>query len=242
MLDAPSEQDFGPLTSLTRVQRRALGVLIEKGFTTPDQYPLTLKGATAGANQKNNREPVTNYTEDDLQAALNDLRELGLAAVVHTETGRTERYRHWMRRRLTLSEAQLAILGELLLRGRQAIGELRGRAARMTPIETLEKLREELTGLLEMKLVRTNAPLDRRGVEVDHALYEPREAAAMDWSAPPEDDDISEDAPRPTSTPSAVGPPLAERVTSLEATCTELRNEIASLKIAFEELRKSLGG
>ena len=60
------------------MQRRALGVLIEKGFTTPDQYPLTLKGATAGANQKNNRDPVTNYTEDDLQAAFNELRELGL--------------------------------------------------------------------------------------------------------------------------------------------------------------------
>src|SRR5688572_25460933 len=91
-------ESLPPITSLHKVQRRVLGVLIEKGFTTPDQYPLTLKAVTTGCNQKNNRDPLTNYEEADVEQALDGLRELGLAAVVHTESGRTERYRHYMRK------------------------------------------------------------------------------------------------------------------------------------------------
>ena len=65
---------------LTRAQRRVLGVLIEKGFTTPDSYPLTLKAVTAGCNQKSNRDPVTNYSEDAVEDVLDELRQLGLVA------------------------------------------------------------------------------------------------------------------------------------------------------------------
>lgn len=242
MSETPQDQEFAPLTSLTRAQRRVLGVLIEKGFTTPEYYPLTLKAATAGCNQKNNRDPVTNYTEDDVADALNQLRDLGLAAVVHTETGRTERYRHWLRRRLTLSEPQLAILGELLLRGRQAIGELRGRASRMAPIETLEQLRDELTGLMSMNLARANTSLERRGVEVDHALYEPREQQSMSWSAPADDENTAEETTiAVVQRPVSQATDLAQRVTTLETTCANLRDEIAGLKTAFDELRRSLG-
>ncbi|HEX6987701.1 MAG TPA: DUF480 domain-containing protein, partial [Planctomycetaceae bacterium] len=136
--------DYPPVRELTRPQRRVLGTLLEKGFTTPDQYPLTVKACTTGCNQKNNRDPISNYSEDQVLEILDELQQLGLVGVVHTESGRTERYRHYMRKRFNFTEPQLAILTELLLRGRQSLGELRTRASRMVPIDSLEDLRREL--------------------------------------------------------------------------------------------------
>ena len=61
-----SDEEKNQIRQLTRLQRRVLGTLMEKGFTTPDQYPMTLKGATTGCNQKSNRDPVTEYSEAEL--------------------------------------------------------------------------------------------------------------------------------------------------------------------------------
>src|SRR5262245_51492803 len=183
MTDATEELNLPPITSLSATQRRVLGTMIEKALTVPESYPMTLKALTTGCNQKSARHPITNYQEADVEETLGELRELGLAAVVHTESGRTERFRHYIRRRFsTLSEPQVAMLGELLLRGRQSTGDLRGRASRMAPpasLESLDQLRTELAGLLALKLVQANGPLDRRGVEIDHNLYQPGEAQTM---------------------------------------------------------------
>src|SRR5690606_30207449 len=112
------------------------------------------------------------------------LREMGLVAVVHTESGRTERYRHYMRKRFTLSEPQLAILTELLLRGRQSIGDLRARASRMVAINSLDELREALRGLMGLHHVVATGDLDRRGVEVDHNFYTAGEKSRMAFPSP----------------------------------------------------------
>src|SRR6478736_2927008 len=124
MNDMPEDPQLPPITSLSAPQRRVLGTMIEKALTVPESYPLTLKALTTGCNQKSARHPLTNYAEDDVEETLGQLRELGLAAVVHTESGRTERFRHYVRRRFSeLTEPQVAILGELLLRGRQSVGD-----------------------------------------------------------------------------------------------------------------------
>ncbi len=214
---------------LSRPQRRLLGVLIEKAFTTPEQYPLTLKSATAGCNQKSNREPVTNYTEEQVQRFLDELRSQGLVAVVHTESGRTERFRHYTRKAYPFTEPQQAIIGELLLRGRQQPGELRTRASRMVPIDSQEQLRSELASLLERGYIQANGPLDRRGVEVDHGFYQPDEGRTL--AAGPSATSDVEDAPaaaasRSTSDVSA----LEGRVAALEATVSELTESLHSLK------------
>ncbi|MDB5391452.1 MAG: hypothetical protein JWM11_7098 [Planctomycetaceae bacterium] len=249
-VDAP----LPPITELTRAQRRVLGVLIEKGITTPEAYPLTLKAATTGCNQKSNRDPVVNYDEDKVELVLDELRELGLAAIVHTESGRTARFRHYVRKRMTLSEPQLAILTELMLRGQQAVGELRTRASRMAPIETLEQLRTELEGLLAQNLIRSDAPLDRRGVEVDHNLYTASEKQPMQVRQVYEDSGSS--SATPAVARAVVDPGVVNRVTRLETTCEELRTENAALRELtqqlradfrklsdeFTELRRALGG
>jgi hypothetical protein len=242
MADTLPEETRTPITELTRAQRRVLGVLVEKGITTPEVYPLTLKGATAGCNQKSNRDPVVNYDEDKVEQVLDELRTLGLAAVVHTESGRSARYRHYMRHRFTLTEPQLAILTELLLRGRQSLGELRTRASRMAPIDSLEQLRTELNGLIDLKLVRSDGPLDRRGAEVDHNLYPANERQPMTPRAPaPSEAEREPEAAAPSHRPAAATAPadgaLADRMARLETTCEQLRTENRELRDAFEGLK-----
>jgi uncharacterized protein len=187
MIEEP-QQDAPPITELSKGQRRVLGTLLEKAFTTPEAYPLTVKALTAGCNQKSNRHPLTEYSEDDVLDVLDQLRQMGLVAVIHTETGRTERFRHYMRKRFTFSEPQLAVVTELLLRGRQSVGDLRARASRMVPIESLDDLRTALRGLMEQKYVQATASLERRGVEVDHNFYTPAENKKLAWD-PGSDDD-----------------------------------------------------
>ena len=234
-----------PVKELSKSQRRVLGVLVEKAFTTPDAYPLTLKAVTTGCNQKNNREPVTNYTEDDVRETLDQLREMKLVAELHTESGRTERYRHYMRHRFTLTEPQLAILTELLLRGRQQLGELRSRASRMVPIETLDQLRSELEGLLRMELIQANGPLERRGAEVDHDLYRPSEGKTLERSA----DEDQPSAERPAMMQRvAPAPPQQSVIEELRLANDELRRDLQSLRETverlsdeFDRLRRELG-
>lgn len=234
------ETDLPPITQLKPRQRRVLGVLVEKAFTTPEYYPMTLKALTAGCNQKSNRDPVSQYSEDDVEEAIEQLRELGLAATVHTESGRTERFRHYMRRRFSMSEPQLAILTELLLRGRQQLGELRSRAGRMVPIESLDQLRNELSGLIDLDLAQSAGDLNRRGVEVDHALYSDRERDQNTLSASGDSQDHPDKPTTDVSRPSVVDRkqiPSDSTVDSLREENRELREQIAQLQSCVDELR-----
>ncbi len=250
--------DSAPMVrELSKGQRRVLGVLIEKGLTTPEAYPLTLKATTTGCNQKSNRSPITNYSEDQVVELLDELRTLGLVAEVHTEGGRTERFRHYVRKRYPFSEPQLAIVAELLLRGQQTLGELRSRASRMVPIDSLEQLREELRGLQELKLLQASGDLQRRGVEVDHGFYKPNERMTLTPAA----DDEPEPSPLPASgsspaesAPTATEPPpRATSPTSPSATPSApasppadpeqllvLQREIDSLRSEQRVLRESI--
>lgn len=133
---------------LTPHECRILGVLIEKAQTTPGQYPLTLNGAVTGANQKSNREPVLNLTEEQVEYALDGLRQKQLAREVMLAGSRVSKYRHTARDTLAVSTEELVILAELLLRGPQSIGELRGRATRMHAIDSLEQAQSIVDGLM----------------------------------------------------------------------------------------------
>ena len=218
------------ISELTRQQRRVLGVLLEKGFTTPAAYPLTLKATTTGCNQKSNRSPLVDWDEDQVLSALEELRKMGLAAEVHTDGGRALRYRHYVRRRCEFNEPQLAIMTELMLRGRQQLGELRSRASRMVHIENQAALRTELNSLLEKGCIQASGPLERRGVEVDHNWYRERENKQL--SA----DTASQ--PEPTASEMQAG----ERVPAAEVVPTAVphaasQNELTELRSANQQLR-----
>lgn len=126
---------------------RVLGTLIEKAMTTPGQYPLSLNSLVTGVNQKNNRDPVVEIDEDGAMRAVDGLRAKGLARDVTFTGSRVEKFRHTAGEGLDLRPPELAILAELLLRGPQTVGELRGRASRMQAFDSLEAVEGVLQGL-----------------------------------------------------------------------------------------------
>jgi uncharacterized protein YceH (UPF0502 family) len=137
------------MITLTPDEARVFGVLVEKAQTTPDQYPLSPNAMVNGANQKNNRDPVLTMTEDAVHDAAEGLRAKQLAVRVDQIGGRVHKYRHTGTEALHVRTAELVILAELLLRGPQTLGELRGRASRMHPLETLERAAEMIRALID---------------------------------------------------------------------------------------------
>src|SRR6478752_1207656 len=117
-------------TILTDIETRVLGSLIEKQVTTPEYYPLTLNALTLACNQKNNRNPVTSYSESQVADALESLREKNLTYVFYGSTSRVPKYKHVMPEVLSLNPAELDLMCVLMLRGAQTPGELRGSASR----------------------------------------------------------------------------------------------------------------
>lgn len=239
--------------------RRVLGVLVEKAKTTPDAYPMSLNALVTGANQKNNRAPVTQLTPEEIEASLDRLRQLGAVAAVQGSS-RVERYRHYLYEWLGVDKVELAVMAELLLRGVQTVGELRGRAARMEPIADLAALRPVLQSLINKGLVLSLTP-EGRGQVVSHALYLPeemekvrRQAAESGAAASSNEGSEKPSQPRAVSPVAALaetvgaGAPAAhhasthlpDRAAALVAEVAELRAGLAQLKSDFAELSSQL--
>ncbi len=155
------------------IDRRVLGVLAEKAKTTPDIYPMSLNAICTGCNQKSNRDPAMQLEADDVEESLDRLRQLGAVGMVEGY-GRVTKYRHYLYEWLGVEKIELSVMTELLLRGAQTEGELRGRASRMDAIPDLACLRALLTSLKAKKLVIPLTP-EGRGHVLTHALYKPRE-------------------------------------------------------------------
>ncbi|WP_376690023.1 YceH family protein [Wenzhouxiangella sp. EGI_FJ10409] len=140
------EQEDG--TRLSAVEARVLGCLVEKESTTPDAYPLTLNATTTACNQKSSREPVMKLEPGRVGQALRELERKGL--VRHDFSARAERYRHTAEKGLELTEAQLALITLLMLRGPQTVNELLTRTERIHRFDdaddvvfTLERLMQK---------------------------------------------------------------------------------------------------
>jgi len=130
-------------------QLRILGTLIEKEFTVPDSYPLTLNSLVSGCNQKSNRDPVYDLQDYQIEGALRTLFVDGWVGQHSREGGRVVRWNERMREKLALDRFESAVLTELMLRGPQAPGALRGRASRMAPLASLEEAESVLDRLRE---------------------------------------------------------------------------------------------
>jgi len=159
--------------ALDKLQRRVVGVLVEKAKTTPENYPLSLNALVAGCNQKSNRAPQMQLDAEQVEEVADGLRKLGAMAVIQGGS-RVDKYRHLLYEWLGVDKLELAVMGELLLRGAQTLGALRGRAARMEPIAGIAQLRPILAGLQEKGLIVYLTP-QGRGCIVSHALYLPEE-------------------------------------------------------------------
>ena len=222
---------------LEATERRVLGTLIEKGKTTPDQYPLSLNALVNGCNQKSNRDPVMTLDEEQVTRALTSLRHSAAIAEVYG-SGKIPRYRHLAYEWLGVEKEELAILGELLLRGEQTEGDLRGRASRMDPIPDLDTLRGHLDALASRGLVGwLSTP--GRGRMLTHGLLPPEKlekvraglgmaATAVEHAATSEERPAA--AVPPAGAAGGASGELVERVEVLEAAFAELRERLAALE------------
>ena len=141
------------------VEIRVLGCLIEKQRTTPDAYPLSLNSLRLACNQTTNRDPVVVYEEREIKAALDRLSNRGWTRFASSASSRALKYRHLFDEALSLSGEELSLLGVLMLRGPQTVGELKQRSERLHSFASTAEVAETLAGLAERELVLR---LDRR--------------------------------------------------------------------------------
>ncbi len=204
---------FGELTA---PERRVLGCLIEKRWTTPEQYPLSLNALRLACNQATNRNPVTDYDEDTVRDAAQRLSRYGLVRLASGHGSRAIKYRHLAEEGLGLGREALAVLCVLLLRGAQTPGELKSRSERMAPLASLDEVERVLDGLGGAGYVRR---LGRRPGQKEDRFEHLLGGSAEESSAP---EDAVEPAPRSGG--------LEARVVALEAEVERLRAELAVLR------------
>ena len=201
---------------LSAEQVRVVGCLIEKQLTTPAQYPLSVNALVAACNQSTNRDPVVAYDEDTVRDALAGLRDEGLTRTVYATGSRTPKYAHRLDEHFELTPAQLAVMGLLLLRGPQTVGELRTRSDRSHPFASLDEVEETLQALAAHPYGALAERLERRPGQKEarwrHLIGLPGEPEP---AAPARVD-------RPTSVDD-----LAAEVAQLRAEVAELRAEVA---------------
>lgn len=219
------------MITLSANQCRIIGVMLEKEITTPEQYPLSLNGITLGCNQKSNREPVTNFSESDVQNLVDELVEMNQLMVDRKASVRVNKYFHRFCDtefgHLKFTRQQKAIICVLLLRGPQTPGELRTRTNRLADFTdvsevetTLHQLQNLNSKILVKKLAREPGKRDSRYV---HLLSDTHENQLADTNIVDIDDSSSEKQPC-----------LEQRVADLERQVTVLSEQVSCLTALLE--------
>jgi uncharacterized protein YceH (UPF0502 family) len=137
--------------SLTDIDIRILGTMLEKERTTPEGYPLSINALILACNQKTSRDPVTDYSQRDVEDALQRLRDRGLVASSQAASERVVKHQHRLTHAFTLNEQDFAVLAVLMLRGPQTAGELRGRTERYTHFSDVASVDASLRRLADHK-------------------------------------------------------------------------------------------
>lgn len=182
------------LRVLTALEARVLAVLVEKQFTVPDSYPLSVNALTLGCNQKTARDPVMNASESEVLRALDELR--GMSLVNRVSGSRVDRYEHNFRRGINVPGQAEALLATLMLRGPQTAAELRANSERLHRFADISSVEAFLTELAErepplaLKLARTPGARESRWAHLLCGEPAERLSAAAAGEAPARDDEI----------------------------------------------------
>ena len=222
---------------LSPLEARVLGCLIEKEFTTPDIYPLTLNALVNACNQRNNRSPILSVGESEVKAAIELLREKQLVTYFAGADARVPKYRQKLDVAYPMEPVARAFLCELLVRGPQTPAGLRGNAERMQPMPDLAEaeavlvdLAQRPAGALVRKLPRQPGQKEARWVQ-------------LLTGEPPEGGESAETGAASAATPRSepwkvaltLPPEVEARITALETAVGELRQELARLRAALGE-------
>ena len=211
---------------LSETEVRVLGALIEKELTTPAYYPLSLNALVNACNQKSNRDPYMNLDEDAVLEALRSLNQKELAGPADNMESRVKKYEHRLQEAFNFTRHEIAILCELLLRGPQTPGELRGRAERMHRFDDLGIVQATL-----QRLMKREPPLIRllpRQPGTKEARYAHLLSGELEsWTREPEVEPIV-----------ISGSSMGQQIARLEIDVATLQKEIADLKQKFADFRK----
>lgn len=211
--------------TLSEIEIRILGALVEKQLTTPEYYPLTLNALVAACNQKTNRDPVTAYDEPTVSRTLEELRDKNLAYVFYGSTSRVPKYKHMLPQVYELEPSETAVMCVLMLRGPQTIGELRERTGRLYDFRDLNDVNETLEAL-----IKRDQPLITR-LERAPGQKEARYAHLLAG-------EVVNYQPAERTIPARGGAANDERVEKLEAELENLRREFDEFRQSFEEFKK----
>ncbi len=187
------------------VEIRVLGCLIEKQRTTPDQYPLSLNALRLACNQTTNRDPVVDYDERTIKAALDRMAHRGWTRFASGAGSRALKYRQMLDEKLRLSDPDLAVLAVLMLRGPQTPGELKQRTERLDRFASPAEVIQTLDALAERELVQR---LERRPGQKEERYVQLLGGAAEELGSDPERGQT---------------PDFEERLARLEAAVEDLR-------------------
>jgi uncharacterized protein YceH (UPF0502 family) len=212
--------------TLSAVETRILGCLLEKERITPESYPLSLHALAMACNQSTSRDPITRYQEKDLEDELFELRQKQLVSQVMTTGARVPKYRHLLGEHLELKPAEVAVLCVLMLRGPQTAGELRSRTERLhhfenaTEVEACLKALEEDPDPLVQKVPARPGQKEQRYVQLLSGTPDLSEYATSTAPTPP---------------PTEAAP---SRVTLLQQEVQQLREEVAALREEFQSFKQ----
>lgn len=198
--------------TLTDIEVRVLGALIEKEITTPDYYPLSLNALVAACNQSSNRNPVVHYDESTVAQTLDSLREKKLVHFVDRSESRVTKYRHVLYEAMNLGRPAMAVMCVLMLRGPQTVGEIRTRTNRLYDFTSLEEVETILNSLMSAeppRVLRLSRQVGQKEVRYAHLL--------SGEVRMPESEEVTE--------------PDLDRISRLE-------RDVEDLKRQFEEFRK----
>jgi uncharacterized protein YceH (UPF0502 family) len=211
---------------LSEIETRVLGSLIEKELTTPAYYPLSLNALVNACNQKSNRDPYMNLDEEAVREALRSLNQKELAGPADNMESRVKKYEHRLQEAFNFTRHETAILCELLLRGPQTPGELRGRAERMHRFDDLGIVQSTL-----QRLMKREPPLVKllpRQPGTKEARYAHLLSGDLEtWQHEPEAEPIV-----------ISGSSMGEQIARLQGEVAVLQKEVADLKQQLADFRK----
>jgi len=222
--------------TLTAIEARVLGALIEKDITTPDYYPLSLNALVNACNQKNNRDPVMTLDEPAVRDALAALQEKRMAGPASGADSRVTKYEHRLQEVFNFDRREIAIVCVLLLRGPQTPGELRGRTDRMYHFEALEDVVSTLDRLAQRQPSLARILPRQPGTKESRYTHlfsgEPAEAEGTEESF---DGESVARAPSPAS---AGAISTSDRITKLEDEVARLREELSEVQQQLAAFRR----
>jgi len=216
--------------SLTPVEARVLGSLIEKEITTPEYYPLSLNALTNACNQRSNREPAMQLQEDEIRRALYHLESQSLVRSI--AESRATKFEHRLQDAFNFYRPEVAIVCELLLRGPQTPGELRTRASRMHPFEDLESVHSALQRLSKREPPLVTVLPRQQGTK------EARYGHLMGETAPEAEIAAASAEPARSGEDTATAAGKLVAVDDLAREVAGLREEISELRVQFAAFRK----